>query len=104
MEQSNSRFNSVYRTFDPRQVAEVVLTPDEVRYKSLLLFYEDKFVSYRSAVKIVGGEIKLKRLMEDGSIRCDKPDGASNRKWRINAADCYRHIKPRLRELKKLNA
>lgn len=100
----SQRLNSVTFEFDPPRQKEIVLSPDEVRFKSLLLMMERKSLSYREAVKIVGGDVTLKRFIENGEIRCDKPDGSPNRKWRINAADCYRHIKPRLKELKMLNA
>lgn len=71
------------------------LSPDEVRFQSLLRRMENKTISRNQAIVIVGGEKRLDRLMQEGTIRSNKPAGSSNRQWRINAADCYRCVKPK---------
>lgn len=66
----------------------------EVRYKSLLLRMEKQTFSSAQAIKIVGGKKRLEKFIVQGTIRAVKPEGASNRQWRINAADCLRCVKP----------
>lgn len=71
------------------------MSPDEIRFRSLVRRMEKRTVSHNFAVLIVGGEKRLERLMSDGSIRCYKPEGSANRQWQINAADCFRFVKPK---------
>lgn len=73
------------------------MSPDEIRYKSLLIAMENKTVSFRTATIIVGGEVRLTRLMESGKIRYEKKHN-----YIINAADCYRNIRPRKQVLNKI--
>lgn len=101
IKESKDRLRAVLFNFEARQrgaSAEDALSPDEDKFKSLLVIMENETMSYRSASKIVG-QVKLDKLMEEGVIRSYKPDGESNRKWRINAADCYRHVRPRLKQV-----
>jgi len=77
------------------------LSPDEVRFKSLLIAMRNKTVSFRQAVVIVGGTVRLTRLIEEGRVRCDKLAGSQNRKWRINAADCYNNVRPRIKDINR---
>lgn len=95
------RLTSALKCFDPVKAKEErpPLSPDEVRFQSLLLAMRNRTVSYRQAVIIVGGEVRLNRLMAEGTVRCTKPKGSVNKKWRINAADCYRNVRPRLKEV-----
>lgn len=71
------------------------MSPDEIRFRSLLLVMENKTISFRAAKIIVGGKIRLIRLMERGAIRYEKKHN-----YLINAADCYRNIRPR-KQVKK---
>lgn len=66
------------------------MSPDEIRFRSLLIAMENKTISFRAARIIVGGEARLTRLMESGKIRYEKKHN-----YIINAADCYRNIRPR---------
>ena len=97
------RLKSVLNNLEPTQEKRQTLSPDEVRFRSLLIVMENQTMSYREAVKIVGGQVRLQRLMENDKIRYYKPEGSSNTKWRINAADCYRNVRPRLKRLNNLN-
>lgn len=72
------------------------MSPDEVRFKSLLIRMQNESVSARTAIKIVGGKSRLERLMKEGTIRYNKPEGALNRQWEINMADCLRCVKPNI--------
>lgn len=96
-----SRLKNVVALIEPSRGEKIDLSPDEVRFRSLLILMRDKTVSYRDAMMIVGGKVRLEQLMIDGKIRGFKPAGNSNRCWRINAADCYAHVKPRLKEVLK---
>lgn len=100
------RLSNALKVFDPVTVVEDKrpLSPDEVRFQSLLIAMRKKTVSYRQAVVIVGGEVRLQRLMADGRVRCSKPSGSTNKKWRINAVDCYSNVRPRLKELRAIIA
>lgn len=42
---------------------------------------------------IVGGKVKLERLVGEGKIRAEKPANAQNGKWYCNASDVLRHAK-----------
>lgn len=98
----SERLSNALKVFDQVKVVEDTrkpLSPDEVRFQSLLIAMRNKTVSYRQAVIIVGGDVRLKKLMESGVVRCNKPSGTSNKKWRINAADCYNNVRPRLKEV-----
>lgn len=64
------------------------------KYLSLLKRAERINVSYKRAVKLVGGEKRLERLMLKEKIRYSKPDGSANTMWRINFADVIRNVKP----------
>lgn len=100
----HSRLRNVVSAIEPTRGEKIELSPDEVRFQSLLLVMQNETVSYREAVKIVGGKIRLERLMTAGSIRAFKPEGHYTRNWRINAVDCYMNVKPRLKDvLKKRN-
>lgn len=99
--ETNSRLKNVVSAIDPTRGEKVSLSPDEVRFRSLLIMMEDETISYRNASKIVGGNKRLVNLMTNGVIRAFKPDGGLNRTWRINAADCYRNVKPRLKDVLK---
>lgn len=94
---SKERLRAVLDNFSSlgkKEPQREALRPDEIRFKSLLITMENYSISFRQAVKIVGGIVRLQTLMEDGKIRGVKPSGSSNNKWRINAADCYRNVKP----------
>lgn len=65
-----------------------------VLFQCLLIIYETKTFSMRQAIEIVGGNGRLKELIDNGSIRATK--GERNCSWRINAADCIRNIRPAL--------
>lgn len=53
----------------------------------------DKVFGYRTSAKIVGGRMRLDRLIMEGKIRADKPCAKQNGKWRCNAADVLRHTR-----------
>lgn len=97
--ESRERLRAVLKTFESRgrdAVKEPQLSPDEIRFRSLLIVMEKECLSFRQATKLVGGIRKLNKLLESGKIRGLKPDGSRNKMWKINAADCYKNIKPRL--------
>lgn len=72
-----------------------------LKYRSLLIIAESMYVSQKKAVKLVRGEKRLQRLVDEGRIRYDKPFGASNTMWRYNLADIIKNVKtdPRLGEI-----
>lgn len=63
------------------------------KYRSLLILTEDMYVSQKKAVKLIRGEKRLQRLIDEGRIRYDKPFGATNTMWRYNLADVIKNVK-----------
>lgn len=64
------------------------------KYQSLLRRTESIHVSYKKAVKLVGGEKRLERLMLAEKVRYTKLDGNPNTMWRFNLSDIIRNVKP----------
>ncbi len=64
-----------------------------LKFRSLLLIAETMYISQKKAVKLVRGEKRLQRLMDEGKIRYDKPFGASNTMWQFNLADILKNVK-----------
>lgn len=71
------------------------------KYRSLLIIAESMYVSQKKAVKLLRGEKRLQRLIDEGRIRYDKPFGATNTMWRYNLADVIKNVKVdhRLKEI-----
>ena len=63
------------------------------KYLSFLRRAEKQDVSWKKAVVFVGGEKRLERLMADGIIRYNKPEGSANTKWRFNLADIVKNAR-----------
>lgn len=64
------------------------------KYKSLVLRMHGHYFSWALARRIVGGEKRLVRLMEEEKIHGYKPEGASNAQWKIDAAEVIANVKP----------
>lgn len=64
------------------------------KYHSILNRMEGFHFSWAMAKKIVGGEKRLARLMEEERIHGYKPDGAPNSQWQINAVEVLSNVKP----------
>ncbi len=64
------------------------------KYQSLLRRTESIHVSYKKAVKLVGGEKRLEQLMLAEKVRYTKPGGSANTMWRFNLSDIIRNVKP----------
>ena len=64
------------------------------KYHSILNRMEGFSFSWAMAKRIVGGEKRLKRLMEEEKIHGFKPDGAPNSQWQINAVEVLANVKP----------
>lgn len=64
------------------------------KYHSILNRVEGISFSWAMAKKIVGGEKRLMRLMEQEKVHGFKPDGAPNAQWQINAAEVLANVKP----------
>lgn len=63
------------------------------KYRSLLIIAESMYVSQKKAIKLVRGEKRLQRLVDEGRIRCYKPFGSTNTMWRYNLADIIKNVK-----------
>lgn len=63
------------------------------KYRSLLIIAESMYVSQKKAVKLLRGEKRLQRLIDEGRIRYDKPFGSANTMWRYNLADVIKNVK-----------
>ena len=77
----------------------------EVLLNNILMVMSNESFSKEFSMKIVGGEKKLTKLIENGSIAIDRTSDAANAKWLCNAADVLKHCKPRKlkKKLKKSN-
>lgn len=64
------------------------------KYNSLLKCVDGLHCSYKKAVKIVGGEKRLERLMTSEKVRYSKPSGSPNTMWRFNMSDIIQNVKP----------
>lgn len=64
------------------------------KYNSILKRMEGSSFSWDMAKKIVGGEKRLMRLMEEEKVHGFKPDGAPNSRWKINAVEVLANVKP----------
>lgn len=54
---------------------------------------KDVIFSKSISAKIVGGRVRLERLVGEGKIRADKPTNSQNGKWFCNASDVLRYAK-----------
>jgi hypothetical protein len=63
------------------------------KYLSFLRRAEKHDVSWKKAAVLVGGEKRLERLMAEGRVRFNKPEGAANTKWRFNLADIVKNAR-----------
>lgn len=66
----------------------------EIRFKSLLFRLRGLDISRTVAVKIVGGEKRLDKLICQGKLHVTKRNGASNTMWRFDAAEVAQYVKP----------
>lgn len=66
----------------------------EIRFRSLLIRLQGLVISRTVAVKIVGGEKRLDKLISQGKLNVKKNAGASNTMWRFDAAEVARYVKP----------
>lgn len=54
---------------------------------------KDVIFSKSISAKIVGGRVRLEKLVGEGKIRADKPTNSQNGKWFCNASDVLRYAK-----------
>lgn len=54
---------------------------------------KDVIFSKSISAKIVGGRVRLEKLVGEGKIRADKPTCKQNGKWFCNASDVLRYAK-----------
>ena len=69
---------------------------DARRHLDLIKMVFDKYqikFSKKEAAKIVGGEYRLEKLVENGEIRMDKPTAKQNGKWFCDGFDVLRNVK-----------
>ena len=69
-------------------------TESDIRFKSLVMRLRGVEFSRRLAVKLLGGEKRLDRLMLQGKSHATKRTGASNTMWRFDAAEIVKYVKP----------
>ena len=60
---------------------------------NILAVMSDVTIGKRLAEKIVGGRVKLRRLMESGAVAFTKSSPSQNGKWQCNAGDVLRHCR-----------
>ena len=66
----------------------------DIRFKSLVARLRGVEFSRRLAVKLLGGEKRLEKLMLQGKIHATKRQGASNTMWRFDASEVVAYVKP----------
>lgn len=82
------------KSLKPTRVPLHVTDPNFVLDLIALKFARKKIMfSKTTAAKIVGGEYRLERLVEQGEIDVDKPTAKQNGKWFCDGSDVIRHIK-----------
>ena len=64
------------------------------KYESLVSRLRGYSFSWRVAKKIVGGEKRLRRLIEEEKIHGYKPPGSYNSQWKLDAAEVISNVKP----------
>lgn len=66
----------------------------EIRYKSLLGRLQGIEFSWTLSVRLLGGEKRLRNLLDKGKIHATKRPGAPNTMWRFNAVEVVAYVKP----------
>ena len=67
--------------------------PEAAQLENILIATENLTFCKREASAIVGGNLRLERLVAAGEIRAEKRAKAQNGKWWCNAADVLRHCR-----------
>lgn len=70
------------------------LRESDIRFRSLVVRLRGVEFSRRLAVRLLGGEKRLERLLLQGKIHATKRQGASNTMWRFDAAEVVMYVKP----------
>lgn len=73
---------------------------DSILLDNIMTVMSDKTFGKDLSADIVGGEKKLKRLIEAGEIESNKPCNKQNGKWFCNAAQVLMHCRC-MRKIKK---
>lgn len=69
---------------------------DEVNMTRMRIILNGLTFGQRKAEKIVGGRLRLTRLISRGFIRCERKSDKQNAKWFCNAWDCIKYAKNEL--------
>lgn len=67
--------------------------PSAILLENILNIMSDFTFGKKDAMRIVGGEKKLKDLIAAGEIEASKPTESQNGKWFCNAAQVLRHCR-----------
>lgn len=70
-----------------------VIDANELKLEAIYRRTKDLIFSKNAAAKIVGGRVRLEKLVGEGKIRADKPTNSQNGKWFCNASDVLRYAK-----------
>ena len=65
----------------------------EILLDNILRVFSSEIFGKDFSASIVGGEEKLKKLIQEGKIESDKPTNAQNGKWSYNAAQVLLHCR-----------
>lgn len=66
---------------------------NELKLEAIYRRTKDVVFSKSISAKIVGGRVRLERLVGEGKVRADKPSNTQNGKWFCNASDVLRYAK-----------
>lgn len=70
------------------------ISEDQERLETIYRVMNSETFGLRTSERIVGGKSRLIKLIEDGKIRAEKPNGtAQNGKWQCNAGDVLRYAR-----------
>lgn len=67
--------------------------PQAILLENILNIMSDFTFGKKDAMRIVGGEKKLKDLIAAGEIEANKPSATQHGKWFCNAAQVLRHCR-----------
>ena len=66
---------------------------DSVRLDVIYRIMNGEVFGLKQASRIVGGQSRLMRLIEEGKVRAEKRNTAQNGKWMCNAGDVLRYAR-----------
>lgn len=67
--------------------------PEKIALDNILAVMDGEYFGKDLSARIVGGKMKLVRLIEEGKIEMSKPSNTQNGKWFCKASQVLRHCR-----------